>query len=147
MTKWVPYIGHSPIINETATGTSRDFPEMANYDKALIFTTVTAMGGTNQTLNVNVQYKDPTTFGATAQYINVQSRLVGINANGTMTTGSYALGTIDQVTNATALPWTEARAITASEIMSGTMRFQWVIGGTGGPNFTFGILLLAKTEE
>ena len=146
MTKRATFVLHSPLIAETANGNSRDFPEVNNFNRFLIYLTVTAMSGTSQTLNLDIQYKDPSTFGATAQYVNVQSRIVGINANGAQTTGGYALGPFDQVNNTTALPWTEARAITVTEMAPSILRANWRLGGTN-PSFTFGVVLIAESEE
>src|SRR4029077_5846725 len=77
----------------TANGNTRDIPELINCTKLTYFVTVLSSTGTNQTINVDVQFRDPATSQATGQYVNVQTKIMGINANGVQTTGGLSLGT------------------------------------------------------
>jgi len=130
----------------TANGNTRDIPELINCTKLTYFVTVTAMSGTSQTLNVDVQFRDPATSQATGQYVNVQTKIAGINANGAQTTGALGFGTFDQVTNATALPWTEMRVLTSDMGFGGVPRIAYRVGGTN-PSFTFTVSVVGESEE
>ena len=130
----------------TTNGNTRDIPELINCTKLTYFVTVTASSGTSQTLNVDVQFRDPATSQATGQYVNVQTKIMGINANGVQTTGGLSLGTFDQVTNATSLPWTEMRCVTADMGFGGIPRIAYRVGGTS-PSFTFSVTVVGESEE
>ncbi len=136
MTKRITLVANSTLNPVTTSGNSREFPELSGCKRLLIFVTVTATSGSGQTLNVNLEYRDPATSQATAQYVRVQTRIVGINANGVYTTGGYSLGTVDQVT----------RALTDTELLANIVRVSWVLAGST-PSFTFSVSLVGETEE
>jgi hypothetical protein len=146
VTKRITLIANSTLNPVTTSGNSREFPELSGCKRLLIFVTVTATSGSSQTLNVNLEYRDPATSQATAQYVRVQTRIVGINAAGVYTTGGYSLGTVDQVTSTTPLPWTECRALTDTELLANIVRVSWVLAGST-PSFTFSVSLIGETEE
>ncbi len=130
----------------TANGNTRDIPELINCTKLTYFVTVTASSGTSQTLNVDVQFRDPATSQTTGQYVNIQTKIAGINANGAQTTGGLSFGTFDQVTSATSLPWTEMRVLTSDMGFGGIPRIGYRVGGTS-PSFTFSVTIVGESEE
>lgn len=130
----------------TTNTSTRDIPELINCTKLTFFLTVTAMSGTNQTLNEDVQFRDPATSQTTGQYVSIQTKLAGINANGVQTTGALPLGPFDQVTNASALPNTEMRVLTADMGFGGIPRLNFRLGGTN-PSFTFTATIVGESEE
>lgn len=128
--------------NETTSSNTRDFPEIASWKRVLIIVNVTVIAGSNPTLDLNVEFKDP----ISGNYSRVQTRDAGTNANGAFTAGTWALGAFTQVTTVTNFNL-QMRALTDSEILPTVFRLSWIIGGTGAPNATFSALALVDTEE
>jgi hypothetical protein len=121
-----------------ASGTSREIPELASFKRVSIILNVTIAPGTS--LDLALAFKDP----QTGNYVRVQTRDAGQNANGTHTVGTWALGAFTQVVAATAVPYTAMRALTDNECFPTIGQLVWTVVGA---NPTFSITLIGETEE
>ena len=111
--------GVSPLT-VTVTGISRQYPELGSYYRAIFFLDVSAVAGTNPTLDVVIQVQDPQSLKWSQLFAFAQQ---------TTTTGATPL-----------TPSTQ-------ELYGLNYRAAWTIGGTNSPSFTFSLCAVVGVQE
>lgn len=106
-------------ITVTTTGTSREYPEIAQLNSAIIFLDVSAASGTTPSLTVSLQQQDP---------FSLKWQDVVVFAAQTAVTGATPL------------------AAQTLELYAVTYRLSWIVSGTT-PSFTFSCGVVAGSEE
>lgn len=109
--------GVSPVT-VTATGNSREYPELGSFQRAIFFLNVTAVSGTSPTLTVTVQAYNP--------IAEVWHDLVAFPQQ-------------------TAVTSTLVTPLTA-DLYYQTYRVRWVVAGTT-PSFTFSCGTIVSSDE
>jgi len=102
--------------NRAANGQSVDL-DLSPYIEGILYLNVSAHGGTTPTLDVAVQGKDP----VSGLYVTIAS--------------------FTQVTTTDSLT-----KLIFSRPIPNTIRLNWTIGGSAGPNYTFGVGADLSTE-
>jgi hypothetical protein len=102
------------------TITSRELPELASFQNGVLYVTVTAVSGTNPTLDVTVYDRAPSAaYGA----------------------GWLLIGTLPQILA------TGSYRVAIAGPFGTNVRLQFVVGGTATPTVTFSCEIVGTTEE
>lgn len=109
----------------TSTGTSREYPELGAFSKAIFTLDISAVAGTNPTLDVTIQGLD---------ILSGKWRIVVTFPQQTTTSAASPLANNSTLFQSANLDYQVYRAA-------------WTLGGTASPSFTTTINCIAHTEE